>query len=154
MLPVDTFRARIANGTAAFTFRTICGILVGLAATIAASPVSAQVTARTLIGKAVSDGASDQEVGNAINRFRDRDIDGCRAMLERVKSNDPKLPPPGVMMAMLWLSVNQLQPARAELEDTAVKFPADPEAFLMLGDLAFQERRSRMPKRSSRVPST
>jgi tetratricopeptide (TPR) repeat protein len=101
----------------------------------------AQITAQTLIGKAVSDDAQNQEVTGAINRFRDRDIDGCRAILERVKSNNAKLPPPGVMMAMLWLSVNQLGPARAELEDCVVKFPKDPEPYLMMGDLAFQDRR-------------
>ncbi|NCA12002.1 hypothetical protein EBR56_09390, partial [bacterium] len=31
--------------------------------------------------------------------------------------------------------------ARAELEDAVIKFPQDPEPYLMLGDLAFQERR-------------
>jgi tetratricopeptide (TPR) repeat protein len=101
----------------------------------------AQVTAQTLIGKAVSDDAQNKDISNAIARFRDRDIDGCRAILERAKSNNAKLPPPGVMMAMLWLSVNQLGPARAELEDTVVKFATDPEPYLMLGDLAFQDRR-------------
>ncbi|NCX99980.1 MAG: hypothetical protein EBX35_15755, partial [Planctomycetia bacterium] len=101
----------------------------------------AQVTAQALIGKAVSDDAQNKDINNAISRFRDRDIDGCRAILERAKSNNPKLPPPGVMMATLWLGVNQLGPARAELEDTAVKFAGDPEPYLMLGDLAFQDRR-------------
>jgi tetratricopeptide (TPR) repeat protein len=100
-----------------------------------------QVTAQTLVGKAVSDDSQSKEINNAIARFRDRDIDGCRAILERAKSNNAKLPPPGVMMATLWLSVNQLLPARAELEDAAVKFPGDPEPYLMLGDLAFQDRR-------------
>jgi tetratricopeptide (TPR) repeat protein len=106
-----------------------------------ARPAQAQVTAQTLIGKAVSDDSQNQEVTGAINRFRDRDIDGCRAILERVKSNNAKMPPPGVMMAMLWLGVNQLGPARAELEETVVKFPNDPEPYLMMGDLAFQDRR-------------
>jgi tetratricopeptide (TPR) repeat protein len=99
------------------------------------------VTAQTLIGKAVSDDSQTKEINNAIARFRDRDIDGCLAVLERARTQNPKLPPPGVMMAMLWLSVNQLQPARAELENAAVRFPKDPEPYLMLGDLAFQERR-------------
>jgi len=116
-------------------------LVVGLTLVVAARPVHAQVTAQSLIGKALSDDSMNKEITNAISRFRDRDIDGCRAVLERAKSNNPKLPPPGVMMAMLWLSVNQLGPARAELEDTAVKFSADPEPYLMLGDLAFQERR-------------
>jgi tetratricopeptide (TPR) repeat protein len=101
----------------------------------------AQVTAKTLIGKAVSDDKEYAEIDNAIARFKDRDIDGCRAILERARNNNPKLPPPGVMMAMLWLSVNQLMPARAELEQTVVKFPTDPEPYLMLADLAFQDRR-------------
>jgi len=116
----------------------MAGIVVAAAC---AAPAHAQVTAQTLIGKAVSDESSSKEVSNAINRFRDRDIDGCRAILERAKSNNAKLPPPGVMMAMLWLSVNQLGPARAELEEAVVNFSADPEPYLMLGDLAFQERR-------------
>jgi tetratricopeptide (TPR) repeat protein len=103
--------------------------------------VEAQVTAKTLVGKAVSDDAQFKEIGGAITRFGDRDIDGCRAILERARNNNPKLPPPGVMMAMLWLNVNQLMPARSELEQTAVKFPKDPEAYLMLADLAFQDRR-------------
>jgi tetratricopeptide (TPR) repeat protein len=101
----------------------------------------AQVTAKSLIGKAVSDDSQYKEINGAIERFSNRDIDGCRAILERARNNNPKLPPPGVMMTMLWLSANQLQPARAELEEASVKFPGDPEPYLMLGDLAFQERR-------------
>jgi tetratricopeptide (TPR) repeat protein len=113
-------------------------VLVGLAS----GPVAtAQVTAKTLVGKAVSDDSQYKEITNAIERFGNRDIDGCRAILERARNNNPKLAPPGVMMAMLWLSVNQLPAARAELEDTAVKFAADPEPYLMLADLAFQDRR-------------
>jgi tetratricopeptide (TPR) repeat protein len=113
-----------------------------LAAFVCDAPVArAQVTAKSLVGKAVSDDAQYKEIDNAIARFGDRDIDGCRAVLERARNNNPKLPPPGVMMAMLWLSVNQLPPARAELEQTVVKFPSDPEPYLMLADLAFQDRR-------------
>jgi tetratricopeptide (TPR) repeat protein len=107
----------------------------------ASSLAYGQITAQTLVGKAVSDDAQFGDINSAIGRFRDRDIVGCRALLERARSNNPKLPPPGVMMAVLWLGVNQLQPARGELEDTAVKFPGDPEPYLMLGDLAFQDRR-------------
>ena len=118
-----------------------CSVLLMLTAVVSGTVAHAQVTAQTLIGKAVSDDAANTEVTGAINRFRDRDIDGCRAILERVKSNNVKMPPPGVMMAMLWLSVNQLPPARTELEDTVVKFPKDPEPYLMMGDLAFQDRR-------------
>ena len=122
------------------------GVVVALCLVVAgtmATQARAQniPTAQMLIGKAVSDDDQAGEVTNAINRFLASDIDGCRALLERVKSNNPKLPPSGVMMAMLWMNVNRVAEARAELEDTTNKFPADPEPYLMLGDLAFQDRR-------------
>ena len=121
----------------------VAGVVLGMAAAAwaAGGTAQAQMTAQTLVGKAVSDDAQYADINSAIVRFRDRDIVGCRALLERARSNNPKLPPPGVMMAVLWLGVNQLAPARAELDDTAVKFPGDPEPYLILGDLAFQERR-------------
>ena len=53
----------------------------------------AQVTAKTLIGKAVSDDKEYKDIDNAIERFSDRDIDGCRAILERARNNNGKLPP-------------------------------------------------------------
>ena len=117
-------------------------LLLGLGVLAVGMPASApaQVTVQTLIGRAVTDDAHANEVNGAITRFRDRDIDGCRAMLERVHADDPKVPPPGVMMATLWLSVKQVAAARAELDQTVTKFPDDPEPFLVLGDLAFQER--------------
>ena len=115
--------------------------LLAVAVLAGGQTAEAQVTAKTLISKAVSDDSQYKEIDNAIARFRDRDIDGCRAILERACNNNPKLPPPGVMMAMLWLNVNQLGPARSELEQTVLKFADDPEPFLMLADLAFQDRR-------------
>ena len=121
--------------------RLVALAVVLLPAFVGANLAHGQITAQTLVGKAVSDDAQYGDINNAIGRFRDRDIVGCRALLERARSNNAKLPPPGVMMSVLWLGVNQLPPARAELEDTAVKFPGDPEPYMMLGDLAFQERR-------------
>jgi tetratricopeptide (TPR) repeat protein len=121
--------------------RAGCILLAALAVVAISGVTHAQVTAKTLIGKAVSDDSDYKEINNAIARFSDRDIDGCRAILERARNTNGNLPPPGVMMAMLWLNVNQLMPARAELEQTSVKFPNDPEPYLMLADLAFQDRR-------------
>lgn len=107
----------------------------------AADPAVPEVTVASLVGKAVSDDRHTKQIGDAISRFRQRDIDGCRAVLERAKSSDPKLPPAGVMMAMLWLSTNQLDPAVTQLNDAVARFPADPEAYLMLADLAYADRR-------------
>lgn len=122
--------------------KIVCAVaLAGLFGGVGGRSAEAQVTAQSLVGKAVSGDAEFQDITSGINRFRDRDIDGCRAMFQRAFSNNPKLPPPGVLMSMLWLSVNQLQAARGELEQTVIEHPEDPEPYLMLGDLAFQERR-------------
>jgi len=124
------------------TGRRVAALVAAVAAAaLVPGNASGQITAQTLVGKAVSDDKQYGDINDAIARFRERDIDGCRAMMERARSANPKLPPPGVMMSMLWLGVNQLPQARAELDDTTVKFPADPEPYLLLGDIAFQERR-------------
>jgi tetratricopeptide (TPR) repeat protein len=125
-------------------FRAWCAPALAVVAALVCGGVATaqqQPTAQMLIGKAVSDDDNSEEVNNAIGRFMTSDIDGCKAILERVRSNNPKLPPSGVMMAMLWMNVNRLTEARGELEDTTNKFPADPEPYLILGDLAFQDRR-------------
>jgi tetratricopeptide (TPR) repeat protein len=131
---------QLASGQATGTLAAVLCLMVALGVM---QPARAQntPTAQMLIGKAVSDDDQSAEVTNAISRFLASDIDGARAILERVKSNNAKLPPPGVMMSMLWMNVNRVAEARSELEDTVNKFPADPESFLMLGDLAFQDRR-------------
>jgi len=126
-------------------FRTITRAMLCFACVVATFAGSrearAQISAQTLVGKAVSDDKQYGDINDAIARFRERDIDGCRAMLERARSANAKLPPTGVMMAMLWLAVSQTPQARAELEDTIGKTPGDPEPYLMLGDMAFQDRR-------------
>ena len=61
----------------------------------------AQVTVQTIIGRAVTDDTHTADVTSAINRFSQRDFDGARVVLERIRSEDPKVPPPGVMMATM-----------------------------------------------------
>jgi tetratricopeptide (TPR) repeat protein len=139
-LPLE-IRSMVTRSARLFRSRLVVLAAALLPAFAAEKSAHGQVTAQSLVGKAVSDDAQYGDINNAIGRFRDRDIVGCRALLERARSNNPKLPPPGVMMSVLWLGVNQLQPARAELEETVLKFPGDPEPYLTLGDLAFQDRR-------------
>ena len=92
---------RLASGQAVGTLAAALCLVTALGVV---QPARAQTapTAQMLIGKAVSDDDQAGEVTNAINRFLASDIDGASAILERVKSNNAKLPPPGVMMSMLW----------------------------------------------------
>lgn len=114
---------------------------IGAIAVAFGGQATAQVTVQTIIGRAVTDDTHSADVNNAINRFRDRDIDGARNVLERIHAEDPKVPPPGVMMATLWIAANQVPMARRDLDATVSKYPDDPEAYLLLADLDFQERR-------------
>ena len=61
--------------------RAGCILLAAFALAAISGVTHAQVTAKTLIGKAVSDDSDYKEINNAIARFSDRDIDGCRAIL-------------------------------------------------------------------------
>ena len=101
----------------------------------------AQVTVKTLLGRPPSDAALERDLNAAIGRFRDRDVAGCREILDRIRSEHAAVPPPGVMMALLWHGVNQAGPARVELDAATLAFPDDPEPYLLLGDIAFRERR-------------
>ena len=76
MVMHDSRYAELRSGVLrAACVAALCSII-----SLAGASAQAQVTAQTLIGKAVSDDAQTQEVTGAINRFRDRDIDGCRAI--------------------------------------------------------------------------
>lgn len=105
------------------------------------STVPATITGRSLLTMAVDDPARIADVDAAIARFRAGDTDGCRAVLDRSRAADPRMPPTGVTMAKLWLSVCHLEAALAELRATIESVPGDPEPHLMLGDLDFQERK-------------
>lgn len=128
-------------GEACRACRRIAVIGLVSAAGLVVVPAHAQVTVQTIIGRAVTDDTHTAEVNNAISRFRESDVDGARNVLERIHTEDPKVPPPGVMMATLWLAANQIPQARRELDLTTAKYPDDPEAYLVLADLDFQERR-------------
>jgi tetratricopeptide (TPR) repeat protein len=100
------------------------------------------LTVETLIGDAVS--LSNQqypEVDNAIKRFINGDLAGAREFLEVAKKKYPKLPPTDLTLAKMQVIVRNGQAARAFLEKAVTDNPGDPEAYLLLADLAFVEGR-------------
>ncbi len=61
-----------------------------------------QMTAEVLIGQAVSlSNQSYPDVENAIQRFRNGDVQGARVFLEKAKVKHAKLPPPDVTLAKM-----------------------------------------------------
>lgn len=120
---------------------TLASIVVAVCTVLSASCGLAQVTGESLLATATTDRATYDLFDTAIQRFRNQDLQGCRAILDEAKANDPSLPPPGVILAQLWLETRQLEPAMKELDNTATQFPDDPEPHIMIGDLTYQERR-------------
>jgi tetratricopeptide (TPR) repeat protein len=116
--------------------------LVILFGAIAVGTASAQLTTQKLIGDAVSEiGSRYPDVDEAIKRFANRDVLGARQFLESAKRKDPKLPPTDVTLAKMYLAANSLPAARVSLEKSAIDNPGDPEAYLILAEIARREGR-------------
>ena len=101
------------------------------------------LTVKFLIGDAVSlSNQKYQEVEDAIERFRNRDVTAAMEYLERAKKKYPKLPPATLLMAKMQLLARNAPATRALLERTVIENPEDPEAYLFLGDQAFRANRT------------
>jgi Tfp pilus assembly protein PilF len=120
--------------------------LAGLVCTcwaVAENTATAQLTTQKLIGDAVSEvGTRYAEVDEAIKRFMNRDVLGARQFLESAKRKDPSLPPTDVTLAKMYLAANNLAAARTAMEKSAMENPGDPEAYLILAELARREGRT------------
>lgn len=100
-------------------------------------------TVQNLIGDAVSLSNQDYpDVDRAIQRFKNTDVQGALEFLQQAKKKYPKLPPSELSMAKLHIFNRDGQSGRAWLEETVTKHPDDPEAYLLLADLAFTEQRT------------
>jgi tetratricopeptide (TPR) repeat protein len=111
---------------------------------IFSATADAQVTAESLTSPALGEsdtGPYMQDVKDAIDRFVARDIEGARVLLVKAKRSQPKLAPPEVMLAQLLIAAGQGQAVRQELERAVKNYPNDPEAYLILGDVAASEGR-------------
>jgi tetratricopeptide (TPR) repeat protein len=100
------------------------------------------LTVETLIGDAVS--LSNQkypEVESAIQRFVNSDLKGARDYLDLAKTKYPKLPPTDLTLAKMFVILRSGQQARVFLDQATSVSPNDPEAYLLLADLAFIEGR-------------
>jgi tetratricopeptide (TPR) repeat protein len=111
----------------------VCALFLGFA-----SPGFAQVDAKTLLGKSVQDvGPEYDEIDRAIERFTQRDIAGARTLLDQATSRHRELPPAEILLGKLFYLANQAAAGRAAMEQAVVKFPGDPEPFLIFADQAF-----------------
>jgi Tfp pilus assembly protein PilF len=104
----------------------------------------AQLTVDKLIGDAVSDPSNARyaDIGEAIERFTNRDVAGARQFLESAARKDEKLPPVDVTMAKMYFLSGNAQLGSASLEKTVQDHPDDPEAYLLVAEQAAAANRA------------
>lgn len=93
------------------------------------------------VAASTSSTVASQEVNDAVDRFKQNDFDGALKLLKQAADKDPDLPPPQVIMAQLFSQANVRTAALSSLEQAVVEAPDDPEAYIILGDIALRERR-------------
>ena len=123
----------------------VASLLIATAPTLARAQEEGKnpLTPKFLIGDAVSLSNQDYpEIEKAIQRFRNRDLQGAQEFLEKAKEKYPKLAPADVMMAKMQVLARSARGVQFYLERAAKDTPNDPEAYLMLADQAFQGKRT------------
>jgi tetratricopeptide (TPR) repeat protein len=81
------------------------------------------------------------EVDAAVELFKVRNFDGAQKQLEEAVRKHPELPPANIIMAQLFAQANQAYLMRMALEKAIVSTPDDPEAYVILGNIALPDRR-------------
>jgi len=132
-----------------FALATAALVLYGVGAT----PASAQPVGPSTSGSigssstGVSTTKPDQskypEVQQAVNLLLGptRDMAGALKLLKKAEKMYPELPVANVMLYQIFAQLNQAGQARFQLEIAVNTSPSDPEAYIILGNIAMQERR-------------
>ncbi|MBL9125225.1 MAG: tetratricopeptide repeat protein [Planctomycetaceae bacterium] len=81
------------------------------------------------------------ELEAAVKEFNQQHFDKALELLNSAAEKNPELPPGRTTLARFFLQANQIPVARAMIEQAVLEQPEDPEAYRMLGDIAFSERR-------------
>jgi len=122
-------------------FKLLLMSLVMALSQAAAAP--AQTTPRVELLREYVEKPGDQryaEIDTAIQRFRDGFADEARQLLEKVRQANPALPPTEVLLARLARASGNVAAART-LYERVIAASEDPEAYIRLGDMTFQDRR-------------
>lgn len=92
-------------------------------------------------GLLIPGGGPNQALKEAFERFQAEDYDGALKGLKAAAAANPDLPPAQVMLAQRLAESKQPIAMRRALERAAAEEPSDPEAYVLLSDLALREGR-------------
>ena len=106
------------------------------------APASAQITVRGLLKDVVADpdNAKFKNIGNAISKFQANDVESALNLLKDACKQHAQLPPAHTLLAKMYYTLGNAAAGNAVLEKSTVEAPTDPEAYLIYGDLAFQQQ--------------
>lgn len=81
------------------------------------------------------------EIKDAVEKFQVRQFDDALTLLEKAVKKYPDLPPAQVLMFELFARANQPALARNALERAVLADPDEPQAYVILANIALQEGR-------------
>jgi tetratricopeptide (TPR) repeat protein len=105
------------------------------------SPSMAEPIGGTNAAAAPAAAAPGPDLTEAGKRFSSGDFEGAANLLREAVKQNPDLPPAQVMMARMFMQSNLAAEGRRRLERAIVEEPADPTAYMLMGDLALREGR-------------
>jgi predicted Zn-dependent protease len=126
-----------------FLFRSRLS-LTGLCATIllslCSSQLFAQITPRQLLATSIEKYQPKyKHVIRAIELFKAGEIDSARNLLVTNRKKLPELSPPDVMMSLMYFSAKKRAEGEAALDRAILKHSSDPEAYILIAELALRE---------------
>ncbi|MDR2641289.1 MAG: tetratricopeptide repeat protein [Planctomycetaceae bacterium] len=80
------------------------------------------------------------ELQKAIDEFRKTNINGAKEILTNLYKQHPELPPPGIILSQIFAQTKNGNIVKPVLDMTTNETPNDPEAYILLGEIALQER--------------
>ncbi len=122
---------------AAVAYRMFVVFAVASVASLQAEPISVD----KLEAPAADADKQEPEVAGAVEAFKNQDFDGALKLLQEAAKKHPDLPPPQVIMAQWFSQIKQGGAVRASLERAVIESPDDPEAYIILGDVALHAKR-------------
>jgi tetratricopeptide (TPR) repeat protein len=80
------------------------------------------------------------DLQKAIDAFNKSDINGAKNILADLHKKHPALPPPGIHLARFFAQTRNGNIIKPVLDMTTNEPPDDPEAYILLGEIALQQR--------------
>jgi len=122
----------------------LCLIVVGLLVGEAGAQGTTALNVADIVGAGATDPQDPKysEVQQAIGDYLSGDFAAAVKRLEGAKSAAPELPPAPTMLAQMHFGAGRIDAGKLALEQAAAQAPGDPEAFVILAELALAQQQS------------